>query len=247
MFEIISTTREKSNYCKQKNILKNFHWKHIILYTTSLNYPIITIMDRKNQNEFLKLKNYSSFLFDLGLDVSFFQEKDIKLEQGKIEEKLKSIKDIDDFIKDWQIKNDFQLILRNKNISSKNILLLSEKNSFINFDQPKINPELLEKMFLSIGQNIDEFFIINIDMEQLMENHIIKIDKILELYFTILNPRIFIDMCSIDLGKFFKVNKLNLNFDYFKIPSVSNIMKNQSLKRKAWVKLKLLKAKLDEF
>ena len=102
-------------------------------------------------------------------------------------------------------------------------------------------------MFLSIGQNIDEFFIINIDMEQLMENSIIKIDKILELYFTILNPRIFIDMCSIDLGKFFKVNKLNLNFDYFKIPSVSNIMKNQSLKCKAWVKLKLLKAKLDEF
>ena len=204
-------------------------------------------MERKNQNEFLKLKNYSSFLFDLGLKVSFFQEKDIKLEQGKIEEKLKSIKDIDDFIKDWQIKNDFQLILRNKNISSKNILLLSEKSNFINFDPPKINPELLEKMFLSIGQNINEFFIVNIDMEQLMENSIIKIDKILELYFTILNPRIFIDMSSIDLGKFFKVNKLNLNIDYFKIPSVSNIMKDQSLKRKAWVKLKLLKAKLDEF
>ena len=40
--------------------------------------------------------------------------------------------------------------------------------------------------------------------------------------------------------------KLNLNFDYFKIPSVSNIMKNQSLKREAWVELKLLKAKLNE-
>ena len=84
-------------------------------------------------------------------------------------------------------------------------------------------------------------------MEQLMENHIIKIDKILELYFTILNPRIFIDMCSEDIDKFFEVNKLNLNIDYFKIPSVSNIMKNQSLKREAWVELKLLKAKLDEF
>ena len=102
-------------------------------------------------------------------------------------------------------------------------------------------------MFLSIGQNIEELFIINIDIETLTKNHISKIEEILELYFTILNPRIFIDMCSIDLGKFFKVNKLNLNFDYFKIPSVSNIMKNQSLKRKAWVKLKLLKAKLDEF
>ena len=246
MFEIISTTRKKSNYCKQKNILKNFHWKHIILYTTSLNYPIITIMERKNQNEFLKLKNYSSFLFDLGLDVSFFQEKDIKLEQGKIEEKLKSIKDIDDFIKDWQTKNDFQLILRNKNISSKNILLLSERNTFINFDQHKKKPELLDKMFRSIGQNIDEFLIINIDVEKLMENHKNKIDEILELYFTILNPTIFIDMCSVDLGKFFKINKLNSNLDYFKIPSVSNIMKNQSLKREAWVQLKLLKAKLDE-
>ena len=62
-----------------------------------------------------------------------------------------------------------------------------------------------------------------------------------------LNSRIFIDMCSVDLVKFFKVNKLNLNFDYFKIPSVSNIMKNQSLKREAWVQLKLLKAKLNEF
>ena len=54
-------------------------------------------------------------------------------------------------------------------------------------------------------------------------------------------------MCFADLDILFKVDKLNLNFDYFKIPSVSNIMKNQSLKREAWVELKLLKAKLDEF
>ena len=52
---------------------------------------------------------------------------------------------------------------------------------------------------------------------------------------------------SIHSGINDSLNKLDLNFDYFKIPSVSNIMKNQSLKRKAWVKLKLLKAKLDEF
>jgi len=204
-------------------------------------------MERKNENEFLKLKNYSSFLLNLGLNVSFSQENVIEVEQSKIEEKFKTIEDIDIYIREWQMKNDFQLILRNKNISSKNILLLSERTTFINFDQPKKKPELLDKMFLSIGQNIDEFFVINIDIEKLMENHINKIDEILELYFTILNPRIFIDMCSIDFGKFFKVSKLNLNFDYFKIPSVSNIMKNQSLKREAWVELKLLKAKLDEF
>ena len=203
-------------------------------------------MEQKNENEFLKLKNYSGFLFDLGLNVTFFEERDIEVEQGKIKEKFESIEDLDNYIKEWQIKNDFQLILRNKNISSKNILLLSEKNSFINFDQPKTKPDLLEKMFLSIGQNINDFFIINIDIEKLIENHINKINEILELYFTILNPRIFIDMCSLDFGKFFKVYKLNLNFDYFKIPSVSNIMKNQSLKREAWVQLKLLKAKLNE-
>ena len=204
-------------------------------------------MEQKNQNEFLELKNYSSFLFDLGLNVSFFQEKDIEVEQGKIEKKFKSIEDVDDYIKEWQMKNDFQLILRNKNISSKNILLLSEQNNFINFDQPKIKPELLEKMFFSIGQNINDFFIINIDVDKLIENHTKKINEILELYFTILNPKIFIDMCSDDLKKFFNVDNLNLNFDYIKISSVSNIMKNQSLKREAWVQLKLLKAKLNEF
>ena len=150
-------------------------------------------MEQKNENEFLKLKNYSSFLLDLGLNISFSQENDIGVEQNKIKEKFKSIKDVDNYIKEWQIKNDFQLILRNKNISSKNILLLSEKKSFINFDQPKVKPELLEKMFLSIGQNIDEFFIINIDIEKLMENHINKIDEILELYFTILNPEFCIE------------------------------------------------------
>ena len=133
-------------------------------------------MERKNENEFLKLKNYSSFLLDLGLNVSFSQENDIGTEQSKIEEKFKSIKDIDKYTKEWQIKNDLQLILRNKNISSKNILLLSERNTFINFDSPKKKPELLDKMFLSIGQNIDEFFIINIDIEKLMKNHINKID-----------------------------------------------------------------------
>ena len=204
-------------------------------------------MEQKNENEFLKLKNYSSFLFDLGLNISFFQKKDIEVEKGKIEEKFNSIEDIDNYIKEWQIKDDFQFILRNKNISSKNILLLSEKNIFINFDRPIIKPELLKKMFHSIGQNINDFFIINIDVEKLIENHTKKINQILELYFTILNPKIFIDMCSEDLNKFFNVDNLNLNFDYIKIPSVSNIMKNQSLKREAWVQLKLLKAKLNEY
>ena len=204
-------------------------------------------MERKNQNEFLKLKNYSSFLFDLGLNVSFFEDKDIEVEQEKIEEKFKSIEEIDDYIEKWQIKNDFQLISRNKNIFSKNILLLSEKNSSINFDQPKIISELLEKMFLSIGKNIEEFFIINIDIEKLVESRINKIKEILELYFTIINPKIFIDMYSDDLNKLLNVDNLNLNFDYIKIPPVSNILKNQSLKRKAWIQLKLLKAKLDEF
>ena len=204
-------------------------------------------MEQKNENEFLKLKNYSSFLLDLGLNVSFSQENDIGVEQNKIEKKFKCIDDVDNYIKEWQIKNDFQLISRNKNISSKIILLLSERNTFINFDQPKKKPELLDKMFLSIGQNIDDFFIINIDIEKLMKNHINKIDEILELYFIILNPRIFVDMCSLNLGMLLKVDKLNLNFDYFKIPSVSNITKNQSLKREAWVKLKSLQARLDEF
>jgi hypothetical protein len=204
-------------------------------------------MEQKNENEFLKLKNYSGFLFDLGLNVTFFEERDIEVEQGKIKEKFESIEDLDNYIKEWQIKNDFQLILRNKNISSKNILLLSEKNSFINFDQPKTKPDLLEKMFLSIGQNINDFFIINIDIEKLIENHINKINEILELYFTILNPHIFINMYSADINKLFDLDNLNLNFDHIKIPSVSNIMKNQSLKREAWNQLKLLKAKLDEF
>ena len=204
-------------------------------------------MEQKNENEFLKLKNYSGFLFDLGLNVTFFEERDIEVEQGKIKEKFESIEDLDNYIKEWQIKNDFQLILRNKNISSKNILLLSEKNSFINFDQPKTKPDLLEKMFLSIGQNINDFFIINIDIEKLIENHINKINEILELYFTILNPHIFINMYSDDMSKLFYLDNLNLNFDHIKIPSVSNIIKNQSLKREAWNQLKLLKAKLDEF
>ena len=81
----------------------------------------------------------SSFLSDLGLNVSFSKENDVEAEQLKIEKKFKSIKDIDDHIKEWQIKNDFKLILRNKNISSKNILLLSEKDSCINCDQSKKN------------------------------------------------------------------------------------------------------------
>ena len=204
-------------------------------------------MEQKNENELLMLKNYCNFLLDLGLNVSFSQLNDIKVDQGKIEKKFTSIEEVDDHIREWQIKNNFQLILRNKNIFSKNILLLSETYNFINFDQSKIKPELLEKMFLSIGQNINDFFVINIDLEKLTESHSKKINEILKLYFTILHPKIFVNMCSEDLEKFFEINKLNLNFDYFKIPSVSNIMKNQSLKREAWKQLKLLKVKLNEF
>jgi len=44
----------------------------------SLNYPIITIMKQKNENELLVLKNYSNFLVDLGLNISFFKNMILK-------------------------------------------------------------------------------------------------------------------------------------------------------------------------
>ena len=204
-------------------------------------------MEQKNENEFLVLKNYSNFLIDLGLNISFSQKNDLKIKQSKIEENHTSIQDLDNYVREWQIKNNFQLILRNYNISSKIFLLLSEKNNFKNFDQFKKNqPELLEKMFVSIGQDIDNFCVINIDFEKMTESYFNKIKEILKLYCEILNPKIFIDMYSNDLSKIFKIENLNLNFDYFKIPSVSNIIKNKRLKRDAWSQLKLLKVKINE-
>ena len=205
-------------------------------------------MEQKNENDFLILKNYTYFLLDLGLNLSFSKDNDLKIKPRTIEKNFKNIRDIDSCIKKWQIKNDFQLILRNSNMSSKIFLLLSEENQFINFDQFKKNqPELLEKMFASIGENIDNFFIINIDFKRIRESHINKIKEILELYIKVLSPKILIDMCSENLSNFFVVDKLNLNYKYFKFPSVSNIIKNKSLKQDAWSQLKLLKAKLDEF
>ena len=133
-------------------------------------------------------------------------------------------------------------------MSSKIFLLLSEENNFKNFDQFKKNqPELLEKMFASIGHDIDNFCVINIDFKKMTENYLNKIKEILKLYCEILNPKIFIDMYSDDLSKIFKIENINSNFDYVKIPSVSNIIKNQSLKRDAWSQLKLLKVKINEF
>ena len=203
-------------------------------------------MEQKNENEFLMVKNYTNFLVDLGLNISFSKKKYLKIKQSKIEENFKSIKDVDNFVKEWQIKNNFQLVLRNYNISSKNILLLSEETNSTNFDHFKKNqPKLLEKMFISIGKHIDEFFIINIDLAKMEKNNFEKINEILKLYFTILRPKIFIDMCSDELNRYLNVYKNNLNFNYFKIPSVSNIIKNQRLKREAWSNLKLLKVKLD--
>ena len=88
-------------------------------------------MEQKNENEFLMLKNYSNFLVDLGLNISFSQENDLKIKQSKIEKNLKSIEDLDNYVKEWQIKNNFQMILRNYNMSSKIFLLLSERNPSI--------------------------------------------------------------------------------------------------------------------
>ena len=66
-------------------------------------------MEQKNENKFLKLKNYSCFLLDLGLNVPLSPENDIGVEQSKIKEKFKSIEDIDNYIIEWQIKDDLQL------------------------------------------------------------------------------------------------------------------------------------------
>ena len=217
-----------------------------MLYTTLLNYPIITIMDKKNENDFLELKNYNYFLIDLGLNISFHYKKN-ETQKTKEEKILKSVKDVDDYVKDWQKKNNYNLILRNKNVTSKSIILLSEKHNFIKFNQSKKKkPELLEKMFNSIGQNLDDFFIINIDLSQTNDDCIKKINSILELYFTILKPNIFIDITSKNLKNIFNIFNFDLNITYFKIPSILQIIENQSLKREAWSQLKLIRAKLNE-
>ena len=49
-------------------------------------------MEQKNENEFLMIKNYSNFLVDLGLNVSFSQEYDLKIKQSKIKKNLKRLK-----------------------------------------------------------------------------------------------------------------------------------------------------------
>ena len=114
-------------------------------------------MERKNENDFLKLKNYSIFLLDIGLDVFFSQKNDTRVERSKFDGKYISIEDIDNYIEKWQIKNGFQLILRNKNISSKNILLLSERSAFINFDQPKKNQNYWIKCFFQLDKTLMNF------------------------------------------------------------------------------------------
>ena len=119
-------------------------------------------MEQKNENAFLMLKNYSNFLVDLGLNISFSQENDLKIKLCKKEKNFKTIRDIDNFVKDWHIKNNVQLISRNNKMSSKILLLLTEENNFTNFSQfEKNQPELLVKMFASIGQNVNDFFIIS--------------------------------------------------------------------------------------
>ena len=49
-------------------------------------------MEQKNENEFLMLKNYNNFLMDLGLNISFSVENDIKIKQSKLELNPKNVK-----------------------------------------------------------------------------------------------------------------------------------------------------------
>ena len=67
-------------------------------------------MKQKNKNEILLLRNYCNFLLDLGLNFSFSQEIPLTINQGKTNRNIKSVQDVDSYIKEWQIKNDFQLI-----------------------------------------------------------------------------------------------------------------------------------------
>ena len=66
-------------------------------------------MEQKNVNEFLTLKNYSNFLVDLGLNIFFSQEKDLKIKLCKKEKNFTSIRDINNHVKAWQNKNNSQL------------------------------------------------------------------------------------------------------------------------------------------
>ena len=81
------------------------------------------MMEQKNENDYLIIKNYSNFLVDLGLNIFFSHEDDLITKQVKINENFNCIQDIDRYVEEWQIRNVFQVILRNNNQSKSMVAL----------------------------------------------------------------------------------------------------------------------------
>ena len=206
-------------------------------------------MEHENEKQFLSLKNYCNFLIDLGINVSLPVENHTVSQFEKNENKFDTVVDIDNYLKKWQIKNDSFIITRNNNVSSEIMLIMSNAHNLKKFDQLAINQEmdLLNRMFGAIGQNLNDILIINIDEKKINENNIYESKKIISSYFLKVKPKFFIDMSSDYFKK--KIDLLNVfsnSNNFFRMPSPFEIYKNENLKRQAWTKLKLLKARLND-
>ena len=206
-------------------------------------------MERENEIDYLKLKNFYKMLIDLGINISIRKQVSnaIKVDFNK---KFTSVEEIDTYLNNFQSKNNFYPISRN-GILLSNIFLISNASNYKNSSEYYFNESdiiMFEKMFNAVEVNSKNFFMINIDVSNKQaDNTQNLIDFFIDSYLTILKPKIIIDMCTHNDKNSNKILKDYLQSCFIiHIPHPSKIILNDQLKKEAWTNLKLLRTKLND-
>lgn len=206
-------------------------------------------MEHENEIQYLGLKNFYNLLIDMGLNVS--AQCDFKNSINiDFNMQFESIADIDNFLKEFQNKNNIYLFSRN-DVSSSNLLIVTNYPNLSNTSAYKFDisyTTMFKKMFEAIDLDLSSLFMINLNT---LMKRTTKINELLNFfvrnYLTHLKPLVVVNMCSKnEKHVFMEIEKFIKSDQIVCIPHPSEIILNSELKRKAWSNLKTLKAKLNE-
>ena len=206
-----------------------------------------TKMDKESFRNFIK------FQIDLGLEFYSFDEKDNAVIDIDSFNAIKTINELDDFVKKYFNYDNNFFISHNQNLNAKVAIIADNLDITAETNFPFFGQSLtvFENMFAAINLSKSNMFVLNFSMYDQRKNYFLKKNYfanphlIISKYLEIISPKFLVNMC-INTKIDFKLNIWKKDLQSIDVINPTILINQTELKRKAWEKLKKLREMIND-
>ena len=192
-------------------------------------------------------KNFIKFQIDLGLEFYSFDEKENAVIDIDSFSAIKTINELDDFVKKhFNYDNNF-FVRHNQNLNAKVAIIADNLDISAETDFPFVGQSLkvFENMFAAINLSKSNMFVLNFCLSHQKKNYFANPNLIISKYLEIISPKFLVNMC-INTKIDFKLNIWKKDLQSIDVINPTILINQTELKRKAWEKLKKLREMIND-